>query len=289
MSATSERFQRSVVPGVLCALHNVKLIADKAINSSKWTKYITKTYIGTPPTQLNQESFRTRQTALFPLPPLSQRQFCDIAILWPPYEFILAVDLIDKCGRSGSVHLDKFYRLKDAVSALKPTSEQLQDADSSKLTEFYTPGTKTEQTLTDLTRVETIVSYKVLLNVFANVRGRVEDFNPPLPQDKIEEGGCWIREHNRNTEKVLHLHLGIGITYSRISVLAAFSYKLGSPSFLHLRGSYLPDVCRATWIASLKNVMHKTSVRTALIVWLREPAHTAKCEGQSHARVIQSL
>ena len=50
MSAASERFQRSVVTGVLCAPHNVKLIIDKAVNTSEQTKYITKTYNATPPT-----------------------------------------------------------------------------------------------------------------------------------------------------------------------------------------------------------------------------------------------
>ena len=50
MSAASERLQRSVGTGVLCTLHNVKLILDKAVNTSKQTKYITKTYNATLPT-----------------------------------------------------------------------------------------------------------------------------------------------------------------------------------------------------------------------------------------------
>ena len=139
MSATSERFQRSVTTdGSLCALHSVKLITDKAVQGlltqvNKPNTLQRPTMLHLLP-QLNQQSFRTKQTRLFQRPPLSQHQFCGIAILWPPHEFILAVDLIDKCRRSGSVHLEKFYRIKGAVSALKPTSEQLQDTDSSKLT-----------------------------------------------------------------------------------------------------------------------------------------------------------
>ena len=66
--------------------------------------------------------------------------------------------------------MNKFYRIKACVSALKPTSVQPQDADSSKLTlAFLDIYTRVYENTANAypTGVETTVSYKVSFHFFS--------------------------------------------------------------------------------------------------------------------------